>query len=145
MIMCHLIKLKTNKGFGIQDLTEKVRKIIEKSGIRNGYVIIFTKHTTTGLSVCEKETRLIEDTKRFLERLAPKNDKYLHDDVHLRDCPPDERQNGHSHIKALILNRSEVIPIANGEMMLGTWQSIILFELDGSREREVVVQVGGDK
>ncbi len=138
------ITIKTAEGVSIYNLTEQIKDIVAKSNIRNGNVLVFTKHTTTAVGINEDETRLLEDIKLSLEKIAPKNKKYLHDDIHLRKVPPDERINGHSHIKALCLNKSETIPLINNELALGTWQSIMFFELDGSREREVLIQVNGE-
>ena len=81
--------------------------------------------------------------KVYLRKLAPESDKYLHNDLHLRDVPPDEPINAHSHLIAMTLNNSEVIPIMNGKLALGTWQSVLFFELDGPRKRNVLVQVTG--
>ena len=138
------ITIKTEQGVSVYNLTEQIKEIVAESKIKNGNVLVFTKHTTTAIGINEDETRLLEDIKMSLEKIAPKNKKYLHDDIHLRKVPPDERINGHSHIKALCLNKSETIPLINNELALGTWQSIMFFELDGSREREILIQVNGE-
>lgn len=138
------IKIKTDSGTHLYNLTEKIKEIVADSQIKSGQVLIFTRHTTTALSINENETRLLEDIRLFLEKIAPKNGRYLHDDTHLRDCLPDERINGHSHLKALFLNKSETIPLNDGSLALGQWQSVIFFELDGSREREIIIQVVGE-
>lgn len=139
------IRIKTAEGVSMYNLTEQVKEIVVESKIKNGNVLVFTKHTTTAIGINEDETRLLEDIKLSLEKIAPKDRKYLHDDIHLRKVPPDERINGHSHIKALCLNKSETIPLINNELALGTWQSIMFFELDGSREREILIQVNGEE
>ena len=86
----------------------------------------------------------MKDIELFLNKTAPINSRYLHDDISLRECPPDERINAHSHVKALFLNSSETIPIIDGDLALGEWQSIFFFELDGSRQRELIVQIIGE-
>lgn len=126
------------------DLTRKIQEWITESGIENGFVTVTSQHTTTALSINENEERLIEDIKAFLERLIPADDRYLHNDIHLRDCPPDEPENAHSHLAALLLGSSEVVPLAEGKLVLGQWQSIMLYELDGPRTRKVAVQVYGE-
>ncbi len=68
----------------------------------------------------------------------------LHNDLHLRDVPPDEPINAHSHLMAMMLSTSEVIPIVDGKLALGTWQSLLFFELDGPRKRTVFVQISGE-
>jgi secondary thiamine-phosphate synthase enzyme len=68
----------------------------------------------------------------------------MHNDLHLRDVPPDEPMNAHSHLMAMMLSTSEVIPIVHGQLALGTWQSVLFFELDGPRKRSVFVQISGE-
>ncbi len=138
------LTLETKEGPSFQDLTAQIQEVVAQSGITNGLVLVFTKHTTSGLRINENEKRLLEDIQLHLEELAPKKAKYLHDDVHLRDCPANERLNGHAHLKSLALNSSETVPLIGGELMLGKWQSILFFELDGGRQREIIVQVLGE-
>ncbi len=145
MMFVKNIKIKTGDGVSMYNLTAQIKNIVMESKIKNGNVLIFTKHTTTAIGINEDEARLLEDIKISLEKIAPKDKKYLHDDIHLRKVPPDERINGHSHIKALCLNKSETIPLINKDLALGTWQSVLFFELDGSREREILVQVNGEE
>lgn len=121
-----------------------LKKTIARSGIRNGFVTVTSQHTTTAIAINEHEARLIEDIKAFLTRLIPPRDRYLHNDIALRDCPPDEPENAHSHLAAMLLGSSEVVTLADGEMVLGQYQSVILYELDGPRTRRVSVQVYGE-
>ncbi len=88
--------------------------------------------------------RLLEDLKTYFEKLAPATAKYLHNDLHLRDVPPDEPENAHSHLIAMTLNNSETIPLIDGQLALGKWQSVLFFELDGSRRREILIQISGE-
>ena len=138
------ITLNTTEGVDIVDISSFVRNMLGDKKIENGQVTVFTRHTTTGIAINEYEDRLISDIKIQLENLAPKEKRYLHDDIHLRDCPPDERINGHSHLKALGLCASQSIPIIDGELMLGKWQKVLFFELDGSRKRDIVIQIMGE-
>lgn len=130
-------------GICIYNLTPQLVKIINSSSIKNGQVLVFSQHTTTALAINENEDRLLEDVKLYLEKLAPATAKYLHNDLHLRDVPADEPMNAHSHLMAMMLSTSEVIPIVEGKLALGTWQSVLFFELDGSRQRNVFVQISG--
>ena len=108
------------------------------------FVTITSQHTTTAIAINEHEARLIEDIKAFLTRLIPPRDRYLHNDIALRDCPPDEPENAHSHLATMLLGSSEVVTLADGEMVLGQYQSVMLYELDGPRTRRVSVQVYGE-
>ncbi|MDJ0575630.1 MAG: secondary thiamine-phosphate synthase enzyme YjbQ [Xenococcaceae cyanobacterium MO_234.B1] len=143
-IINQTITLETDPGINIYNITPQIKEIVTASSIKNGQVIVFVRHTTTALAINEYEVRLLEDIKTHLQKLAPPNAKYLHNDLHLRDVPPDEPENAHSHLMAMMLNNSETIPIVNGELGLGTYQSILFFELDGARRRNILVQINGE-
>ena len=143
-IVNQYIELQTEPGINIHDITSQVNEILAISKIQNGQVIVFGKHTTTALGINEYEERLLEDIKTHFAQFAPADRPYLHNDLHLRNVPPDEPKNAHSHLIALSLNNSETIPIVEGKLALGTYQSILFFELDGARKRRVLVQVCGN-
>lgn len=138
------IEIRTESKIQIKDITQEINTVLEESKIGKGLVYVFTKHTTTALRVNENEKRLIEDMQQKLEEFAPIGKKYLHNDIHLRDCPPNEPLNGHAHLKALVLNTSETIPVVKGKLCLGKWQSVLFFELDGPRKREVHIHIIGE-
>jgi len=144
LIKYYPLRLTTGEGVALHDVTPQVRSCLNDSGIQNGFVTVTSRHTTTALTINENEERLLEDVKTFFMRLIPPQANYLHNDIHLRDCPPDEPENAHSHLAAMLLGSSEVIPIADGGLVLGQYQSIMLVELDGSRERTLAVQVYGE-
>ena len=143
-IISSFIELDTGKGISLHDLMPGIKQAVTDSGIRNGFVTVTSQHTTTAISINEHEERLIEDVKTFLTRLVPPNDDYLHNDIALRDCPDDEPENAHSHLAAMLLGSSEVIALAEGGLVLGQYQSVMLYELDGPRKRKVNVQVYGE-
>jgi len=138
------INIKSKGGIEIVDPNPQIKEFLKQSKISNGFLVAYIKHTTAGLKINENEERLIRDISNFLEKAAPRNNKYFHDDIHLRDCPPDERVNAHSHLKQFALNTSETIPIVDGNLILGKWQSLFFVELDGSREREIHIQIVGN-
>ncbi|MCB1947937.1 secondary thiamine-phosphate synthase enzyme YjbQ [Nitrosomonas sp.] len=138
------IELQTEQGISLYDLMPELRKSVVQSGIQNGFVTVTSQHTTTAIAINENEARLIADIKSFLTRLIPPDDRYLHNDIALRDCPPDEPENAHSHLAAMLLGSSEVITLASGELVLGQYQSVMLYELDGPRKRKVSVQIYGE-
>lgn len=145
MIIHHaLLQLSTGADIALHDITGDIRACVAASGIRTGFVIVTAQHTTTALAINEHEARLVEDVKAFLKRLIPPGDRYLHNDIHLRDCPPDEPENAHSHLAAMLLGSSETLPLADGRLVLGQYQSVMLYELDGPRQRTVSVQVVGE-
>ena len=139
-----IIRIGTESGVCLFDVTPQIRAHLAQSGIRNGFAVVASRHTTTALTINENEARLLTDVRGFLQRLAPAGDDYLHNDIHLRDCPPDEPKNAHSHLLAMLLGSSEAIPVVEGELALGRWQSVMLVELDGPRERTVSLQLCGE-
>ena len=139
-----IIELETDPGIGVYDITPQIKDFLESVSVKNGQVLVFSRHTTTALAINEYEVRLLEDVKVYLRKLAPETDTYLHNDLHLRVVPDDEPMNAHSHLMAMTLSSSEVIPIMDGKLALGTYQSVLLFELDGPRKRSVYFQVYGE-
>jgi secondary thiamine-phosphate synthase enzyme len=140
-IIREILNIKTDDGIGIYNITPQIKAILASSPIQNGQVLVFSRHTTTAVAINEYEERLLQDIKVHLNKLAPQNLKYLHNDIHLRDTSPDEPENAHSHLMAMMLNNSEIIPLIDGKLGLGTWQSVLFFDLDGPRDRTVLVQL----
>jgi secondary thiamine-phosphate synthase enzyme len=144
-IITKLLEIETTEGINIHNITSELEKIVVATGISNGQVLVFSRHTTTALAINEDEERLLEDIKVFLSKLVPASEYYLHNDLHLRkNIPEDEPINAHSHLMAMMLNNSEVIPIFDGKLGLGTYQSVLFFELDGARKRTILCQVWGE-
>ena len=138
------LNLDTSENIEIVNLTPKINSVLASSGISNGFAIISSQHTTTALFINEFEERLLEDIKTFFRTLVPANKNYLHNDIHLRDCLPDEPENAHSHIMAMLLSNSEIVPVVDSKLAIGQWQSIMFAELDGPRKRTVQVQIVGE-
>lgn len=144
-ILNKLLEIETESGITICNVTPHIEKLLAQTSIHNGQVLIFSRHTTTALAINENEQRLLEDIKVYLRKLAPDSDRYLHNDLHLRDVPDNEPMNAHSHLMAMTLSTSEVIPIVDGKLSLGTWQSVLFFDLDGPRKRTLFVQITGER
>jgi len=139
----HYIHLKTKQNVQLLDITDQVQQLIADGHIINGIVSISSQHTTVAVTVNENEARLLDDIATFFEKLAPENSHYLHNDIHLRDCPPDEPENAHAHLIAMCMGNSESFSVVEGKLVLGTYQSIMAIELDGPRERKLSVQLLG--
>ena|SRR3990172_969182 len=139
------IHLMTNEAMEFVDITDQVASIIGQSGIRNGIVNVQTLHTTTAILINEHEPQLLQDMKELLDRLAPKQASYRHDDFTVRtvNLVPEEVPNGHAHCRALFLRTSETINVAGGQMDLGRWQRIFFMELDRPKQRTVSVLILG--
>ena len=127
------------------DLTDEVEALVSKAGIHTGFVNIQSLHTTTAVVVNEHEPLLLSDVAAVLERIAPLEAVYRHDNLSLRtsNCVLAERPNGHSHCRAILLAPSACLNVAGARLQLGRWQRVFLAELDGPRPREVSVLIVG--
>ncbi len=140
------LSVKTKEAPEFIDITDWVSNCVIDSRITNGFAVVYSKHTTAAVKINENEPLLLEDMASFLEGVAPRHAPYRHNDFEIRtvNMNPDESPNGHAHLQHLLLGTSETVPILNGEMQFGTYQSIFFIELDHPRNREVMVQVVGD-
>jgi secondary thiamine-phosphate synthase enzyme len=139
-------RIRTPEAVCVTDMTERVESFLRTVRLEAGWVNVQTRHTTTGIAVNENESGLVRDLLALLERLAPRGAGYAHDELHLRPgVPPDERPNGHAHAKALLLRTAETLNVSAGRLQLGTWQRVLLVELDGPREREVSLLAMGER
>ena len=130
--MQRILRVSTRAGPDLVDITGQVSRVVEKSGVKEGICLVFVPGATGAVVINENEPDLLEDFKKILEKLVPE-EGYKHP------------HNAHSHLRSLILGPSETIPVQAGKLVLGTWQSIFLVNLDaGPREREVVVRVLGE-
>jgi len=136
------ISIQTSSSFSCHAITNQIENIVECSTHIEGVVCVCGMHTTTGLIVNEMEERLILDLEKWLKGLAPPLQGYKHDDLHLRDnIPEDEPKNADSHMQALLLGHDVSVPFKDGKLQLGQYQDVILVELDGPRNRKVVVSI----
>ncbi|ASJ05051.1 secondary thiamine-phosphate synthase enzyme YjbQ [Thermococcus barossii] len=127
------VKVPTEEKFQVVDITDEIQHLVWKSDVTSGIAVVFTTHTTTGLIINENESGLIADIKAKMKELVPKGAGYAHDHID---------SNAHAHIRAsLLLNPEVIVPIENGELLLGTWQRILFIELDGPRHRKVLVKI----
>jgi secondary thiamine-phosphate synthase enzyme len=127
------------------DVTEQVAAVVRRSRVSQGWVSVFSKHTTAAVVLNENEPLLLEDLGAMLERLSAAGGVYQHNDLSRRtgEMDPEECANGHAHCQHLLIGASENIPVADGRPDLGRWQRIFLLELDRPRDRQLVVQVFG--
>jgi len=145
-IKSKIFEYQTKGKFDFQDITNQVQDFIKESGIKNGLVNVQTFHTTATVFLNENEPLLLEDIKANLEKIAPSDIVYNHDNFAVRtvNMCEGECDNGQAHIKALYLPSSLVINLLDGEMQFGTWQRIIFVELDRPRPRKVQVLLIGE-
>ncbi|MDO8663762.1 MAG: secondary thiamine-phosphate synthase enzyme YjbQ [Candidatus Wildermuthbacteria bacterium] len=140
------LDFKTKASLDFIDFTDRVSKFVKESGFKNGLVNIQTLHTTAPLLLNENEPLLLQDLKRHLEGLSPKDLQYRHDDFSVRtvNMCDDECANGHSHCKASLLPSTLTLNLIDGQLQLGQWQRIFLLELDRPRARKVQIQIIGE-
>ena len=145
-VLTGCIGLDTTKSPEFIDITDRVKRIVQDSQVRDGFVVVYSKHTTAAIKINENEPLLLKDMEEFLEGIAPRNGDYRHNDFSIRtvNMTDDECPNGHAHCQHLLLGTSENIPIVGGELQFGRWQRIFLIELDMPRSREVLVQIIGE-
>lgn len=137
-VVTRTINLETEGNTDIIDLTDRVNDIVDSCDLTEGIVHIFAPGSTMGLTTVEFENGLVTDLQNAFEELVPSKKRYAHN----------ERWgdgNGHSHVRSSLLGPSLTVPLVDGQLVLGTWQQIILVDFDNrSRQRELLVQVLGE-
>jgi len=118
------------------NITSQVQQIVEKSGVKEGMVLVSAMHITAGVYVNDAEDGLIRDIDEWLEQLAPFKADYRHHRT--------GETNGDAHLKSLIIHHEVIVPITNGELDFGPWQQIYYAEFDGQRRKRVIVKVMGE-
>ena len=126
-------RFKTKGEIDFVDITDQVQEEVAKTGVKNGFAHVFTPHATGILVLTENDPALLEDIKIFLEKMVPKHENYQHP------------SNAHSHLRSMLLPPDKTLPIINGNVELGTWQSLLFVETDVyPRERTLIIQVLGE-
>ena len=129
--MNHTINLKTNRRIESIDITSKINEIISKSNLSSGVCIVYSPHTTSGITINESyDPSVIEDINVFLSKIVPYNNHYTH-----------LEGNSDAHIKSSIIGSSKILIFENRELLLGTWQGVFFMEFDGPRSRNVAVKL----
>ena len=128
------VQITTGSSINLVNITEKVQAVAKKSGISAGACFVYSMHTTSAVIVNENEPGLLKDIVTKLTHNFPKNVGWEHDR---------HDNNAHAHLAAAYVGISKVLPVEDGKIKLGTWQSVFLLELDGPRNRSVIIQVMG--
>ncbi len=132
-ILRHRIELATIEPIQIIDITDQLRAWLATTGVHDGLLTVASPHTTARINVNEREAELQRDMVMYLQRMAPLDGDWRHN-----IAPIDDRPNAHSHILGMFMNASESIAVSDGALVLGEWQSVFFFELDGPRARRAV-------
>ncbi len=138
MVFQQQLTLKTRGHGDMHDLTAEVNRIVKESRIGTGIAHVFTVGSTAAIGAIEFEPGLRRDLPETLDRLLPPSREYGHEQTW-------HDGNGHSHLQATLLGPSLTVPVADGALVLGTWQQVIHLECDTrARDRTVVVTVLGE-
>ena len=137
-IVTEKYSINTKGNCDIINITDDVRKLIAKSKLNSGNATVFVVGSTASISTIEYEPGLQKDMPQLLEKLIPSKQKYLHNDTW-------GDHNGHAHLRSTLFGCSQTIPFLKGDLLLGTWQQIILMDFDDRpRSRKVIVQLIGE-
>lgn len=136
-LMTETLTVATRGDTEMVDLTPRLGELVRRHGLVEGQVLVFVPGSTAGVTTVEYEPGLVRDIPEAFERIAPRSARYHHDNTW-------HDGNGHSHVRAALLGPSLTVPVAHGELLLGTWQQVVLVDFDARpRNREVVVQLSG--
>jgi secondary thiamine-phosphate synthase enzyme len=130
------LTFNTRKHREYVHITPQVEAAVQRSGVREGMVLVSAMHITAGVYVNDNEPGLIHDIDAWLEGLAPFREDYHHHQT--------GEDNGDSHLKAILVHHQVLLPITAGKLDLGTWQRVFYAEFDGQRSKRVIVKVMGE-
>ena len=137
-VITKVITVSSNGENDMIDITRQTDESIKASGLQDGIVTIFVSGSTASITTIEYEVGLKKDFPKMLARIAPSEIEYEHDNTW-------HDGNGHSHVRASLIGPSLTVPFKNKSLMLGTWQQIVLLEMDTRpRERKIVLQIIGE-
>jgi secondary thiamine-phosphate synthase enzyme len=137
-VITKIVQLKLSKEDDIIDVTKQTSDALRESELHNGIVNVFVAGSTAAVTTIEYEPGLRYDFPKMLSRIVPKDIQYRHDETW-------HDGNGHSHVRASLVGPSLTIPFSNGALLLGTWQQIVMLEMDTRpRERALTIQILGE-
>jgi secondary thiamine-phosphate synthase enzyme len=137
-VLSKAIQIHSGGEGDIIDITAQLSNVVKESKIKNGIVTVFVSGSTAAITTIEYEPGLIHDFPEMLSRIVPKDIEYMHDNAW-------HDGNGHSHIRSSLIGPSITIPIMHSKLTLGTWQQVVLLEMDTrSRNRTVILQIMGE-
>jgi secondary thiamine-phosphate synthase enzyme len=137
-VVTKVVQLRSSKENDIIDVTKQTSNALRESGLNNGIINVFVAGSTAAITTIEYEPGLRHDFPKMLSRIAPKDIQYRHDETW-------HDGNGHSHVRASLVGPSLTVPFSNGALILGTWQQIVMLEMDTKpRERVLTIQILGE-
>lgn len=138
-VLTHYMQISMNGDSHIENLTRHIQQTLSESGLQNGILTLFVKHTTASVMIIEDEPGIRSDTRTFWNQTIPANPQWEHNTRN-----PGE-DNGHAHLRGQLQGPSLTIPFVKGALTLGTWQQLVLIDFDTrARTRELVIQLLGE-
>jgi secondary thiamine-phosphate synthase enzyme len=132
------LRVESQGNCDMIDLTHRLGMLLDKHGLENGNALIFVTGSTAALTTIEYESGLRQDMESLMERIAPRNIRYAHEETW-------NDGNGHAHVRASLIGPSLTVPFGEGKLLLGTWQQVVLVDFDNRpRVRNLVVQLLGE-
>ncbi|NQS88579.1 YjbQ family protein [Patescibacteria group bacterium] len=136
------VEMYSEEYLNVMDFTEKVRSLVVKSKVKEGIVNIFNPHVTCAICVNEDDPDLWQDLLEAYQKIAPVKGNYHHN---AKYRGMSREQNAHAHILNTLIGSAVSLPIRQGKLTLGTWQSVLFVELDGGKHRRILVQIMGEE
>lgn len=137
-VITKMVQLRSSTENDIINVTEQTSDALKESGLQNGIITVFIAGSTAAITTIEYEPGLKHDFPKMLSRIAPRDIQYNHVDTW-------HDGNGHSHVRASLVGPSLAVPFSNGDLILGTWQQIVVIEMDTRpRERILTLQILGE-
>ncbi len=128
-------RVSTSSRFEVVDITSRVESVVSRSGVRNGLCLVFVPHATAAVIANEAEPGLMQDYIDLIKELFKPDAPWRHNRID---------DNAHAHLASAVIGPSRVFPVIDGRCVRGTWQNIMLVEMDGPRSRRVIVEVIGE-
>ncbi len=132
-----LLWFRTAKRTEILNITAEVVDVVGKSGVREGFALVYPMHTSSAVYISDSDPSLTEDFEAVLARLIPQGAGYRHDTA-------DPKENADAHLRAVLAGHHVTLPVSEGRPDLGTYQTIYYAEFDGMRDKEIQVKVLGE-
>ena len=137
-VITKMVQLRSSTENDIINVTEQISGALKENELQNGILTVFIAGSTAAVTTIEYEPGLRHDFPKMLSRIAPKDIQYHHDDTW-------HDGNGHSHVRASLIGPSLTVPFSNGDLILGTWQQIVVIEMDTKpRKRILTLQILGE-